>query len=344
MQNTATVFVLGAGSRAEFDLPVGSKLSVTIEKYLDFWFNEQNVMVRGDGMLYRAFQNYAGKAFRDYIQSARTLSAQMSYSNSIDDAIFNHSEDPRVAIVGKAGIAKAILEAEKASKLKDLTEHDIQKNKSILHGISDTWAFKLFTHLQTGIKRSNVESLFDGVAFVNFNCDRCVEHVFYHLVRDAYSLSFGEAAKVMRRLKIVHPYGRVGPLPWEGGKSVEYGFEAVRTDIISLAARLSTLSEKTYSSDELIDVKNVMSSARRVVFLGFSFHKQNMEILSLGNDTRKIPVVATTFGASGPDIAVYDSLIERTLTGLTTNRPQFVASTCSEFMSSHGRWLAADAG
>ena len=97
-----------------------------------------------------------------------------------------------------------------------------------------------------------------------------------------FALPKAHAEELSRRLPIYHPYGSLGPLPWENaGPSVEYG--KLTTDaLLSAAGNLRTFTEQVHDDSELEAMYAALSDAEQIVFLGFSYLPQNMELLRRG--------------------------------------------------------------
>jgi hypothetical protein len=86
-----------------------------------------------------------------------------------------------------------------------------------------------------------------------------------------------------------------------------------------------------------------MKAAETVVFLGFAFHPQNMQLLSTEGDTRIQHVYATAKGISASDVIVIERLI-RTMLGshspkVSTKNVHIVNASCNDLFREYWRSL-----
>ena len=101
-----------------------------------------------------------------------------------------------------------------------------------------------------------------------------------------YNIGLKTAQSLVSKLDIFHPYGQVGKLPWQGGgegPSIEYGNdELVGNQLFELSKQILTFTEastQTVNSDQLHDIQNAIHFSDKVIFLGFAFHRLNVELL-----------------------------------------------------------------
>src|SRR5205823_781262 len=84
--------------------------------------------------------------------------------------------------------------------------------------IADTWFVRFMRML--AVPRSQLEQIFENVAFIVFNYDRCLEHFLLLALTRLYDISPTDAAILLGKLTIIHPYGviaRLKDLPFGGG-------------------------------------------------------------------------------------------------------------------------------
>lgn len=237
----------------------------------------------------------------------------MPQAISIDNFIDSHADDPRVALCGKLAIATSILEAEQSSSLW-FDEYqgdgglDFDRN-------AGTWSNPFFQLLTENCRRGQLAERFQQVALVVFNYDRCIEHFLLHGLRNYYNISIDESAALLSSLEVHHPYGKVGDLPKlsESG-SVKFG-EKVRPDrLLPLSRQIRTFTEGTDPETSNIEaIRALVRDSRRIGFLGFAFHRLNLELLFADAAPSAVErVYGTGFG-----ISVHDcDLIEGELSSL----------------------------
>src|SRR3546814_6684985 len=120
--------------------------------------------------------------------------------------------------------------------------------------------------------------------------------------RCAYLRVDMSAAQILtRRLQVIHPYGTVGALPWQGKEPViRYGQQFETADLLAASRSIRTFTEG--SNDPQIDsqIHDVLSAAERVVFLGFSYLPLNLQLLNVQSMGPTKTVFGTSLGMSRP--------------------------------------------
>ncbi|MCG8432547.1 MAG: hypothetical protein MJA83_00775, partial [Gammaproteobacteria bacterium] len=156
-----------------------------------------------------------------------------------------------------------------------------------------------------------IDRLFENVSFITFNYDRCIEHHLFHALQNYYVLSESEAAELLGSLEIHHPYGQVGDLPWQSGNRVPFGQKCSAEDLLAISRRVKTYTEQVDDPAILKKMRKMMHEAEVVVFLGFAFHPQNMEMIKPPRDSKALRVFATGRGVSDSDCEVVEQQIRR---------------------------------
>jgi hypothetical protein len=293
------VFILGAGAGHEIGMPLGSALTRIIAQKMTLTRDTiQGRHLHGDVALFEDVSR--GREGQKWFIAAKRLSEGLLLSKSIDDFLNLHQHDEEVVRLGKSAIIKSILEAEEKSKLfsKSIGGEPVIN----FENVADGWMIK-FMHM---LGQGNINNIFDNVAFINFNYDRCLEHFLLHAVRGLHGVNFAAAAAVMRKIEIFHPYGYIGDLPQMGGV---VGFGDSLQDAHSISDRILTYSEKVEEGESLSNMREQIRDARAIVFLGFGFHKQNMDLIRLQPGYSAKKVYATALGISDADRHVVESRI-----------------------------------
>lgn len=309
----ATVFVLGAGASNEVGLPVGFDLKTDITKCLNFQ-SEGGRIRSGDPVVLDALKiaaksgAFGTRPFTDIIGAGRRIAYAMPQAISIDNFIDVHNGDKIVELAGKLAIARAILQAEKKSKLKLLITEDGATIS--FHEISNTYLSFLFQLLTENRKFENLQARLRRVAFVVFNYDRCIEHYLHYAVRNYYGVTAQDATLVLTSLRVFHPYGSIGALPTQpNGTAVDFGAETTAHQLLSLAAQIKTFTEGTDpNSSDILEIRDALHLSTRIVFLGFAYHKLNIKLFSLPSapkeDNASRRVYGTAVGISASDIGL----------------------------------------
>lgn len=290
-----TVFVIGAGASVEFgqSMPVGAGLANSIRECMTAELANQR---RGgetpiiDGLSYSGFHGQHAAAMQRIRDGIIT-------KESIDDFVDEWRDMPFVPEVAKAAIAYCIASAEAGSSLAPLApvndgspypSYGLMTGASpdragILAQLRNTWLGCILRYSNMAAsRRSLVESL-QGTSFVTFNYDRCIEQYLWHHVTTALAIPPNEARELLQSVPIIHAFGSIGQLPEMGGHH-PFGSHDARY-IAGAAANIRTYTE---SVDSVIGdrIQSVVSSADKLVFLGFAFHSQNLELM-IGNEKPK---------------------------------------------------------
>jgi hypothetical protein len=349
MLNEPTVFVIGAGAGHELNMPLGDQLSGTIANDVDLYFDHSG-LTKGQPRIAEALRRIGAlrkTRMNEFIAAGRMIASGIRYTRSIDNFIYTHSDKDTVKQVAKVAIVHTIISAERGSYLYvDDTKHPFTFNDE--PKVRKSWMYDFFSLLQDGIVESrNLERIFDNLAIINFNYDRCVEHFLHRAMQELYPTK-GEGylrELINEKLKIIHPYGLVGNLPWQRrGSAVRFGGDRYETeDLAKLSDQIYTFNEQMADTGELSVIRRHVNDAARIVFLGFHFHKQNMELLTPQERPQRATVYATQVGRSVPDLDVIDDSITTMLGGQKcSDRSSFRAScTCKEFFTTYGVLLSA---
>ena len=140
------------------------------------------------------------------------------------------------------------------------------------------------------------------------------------------------------------PYGSAGMLPWQSINLpiAEFGGGDVGT-LANCASAIKTFTEGLEEGKQLQEIKNSVHSAGRIIFLGFSFHRQNVELMNVGsNDQAR--VLATAKDISDSDKSVIIQEIGKCI-GIRGNRRSeridLVNSYCKDFFEKYTRTITS---
>lgn len=298
-----TVFVVGAGASKEADLPTGEELKEEIidlltyrppeEAYSSIYFaSPKNSEIFDILRRAPAISNDDDKDqnFHKLKAAAMKIAGALPGSLSIDNYINQMAGNPYIELCGKVAIVRAILHAERNSRLyvspsnayNKLDLNRLNRELGEKRRKEATWYLKLSQLLFEDCRQDELEERLSGISFVIFNYDRCVEHFLYWALRRSYDLTGEQAASLVNGMSIFHPYGTVGALPWQGKAqaSVQFG-QTENYDLLRAASGIKTFTEGTDpSQSEIVDLRSAMDLANTVIFLGFGFHNQNMELIT----------------------------------------------------------------
>ena len=273
-----TLFVLGAGASYECGLPIGSELKRHIATNLDLRFEDFNRHVgRGDLRIYERLREAFPHEINDYLGACWRIRDGVVLSDSIDDFVDLHRDDPRITICGKLAIARSILEAERNSKLFFESRH--VSDTIDFMALADTWFAAFYSLLTRNVTRAELDAVFEHVTVINFNYDRCLEQFLVCALATTYAIKIDEARQRVDALTILRPYGQVGAYLGNSGPVVPFGSKSIPT-IESVMSALRTYTERIEDPVALRRIRSAVAKAEVIVFLGSAFHENNMRVLT----------------------------------------------------------------
>jgi hypothetical protein len=321
-----TVFVIGAGASKEANLPIGSELTLSISEALDIRYEHGYNQTRGDPTIVEALRTVATSSnspshnMSPWLQAAWHIRDAMPQAPSIDNFIDSQGGDQKIELCGKLAIVKTVLQAEsKSSMFVSFREPDAQLDFSRLQ---DTWFHRFMHLLLDSCKATDLPKRFASIALIIFNYDRCVEHYMYYAIQNYYRMSPDAAAKLLKGLEIYHPYGVVGFLPWQKPfDPTVFGADPSSNRLLQLVREIRTFTEGTDESTSSVKaIRSSMETADKLVFLGFAFHRLNVQLLlpeirtdKTSTRTSRRHIYATAHGISQSNaVHITAELISRT--------------------------------
>jgi hypothetical protein len=204
-----TLFILGAGASHEACLPLGTKLAKIIREKMDIRFERGFTPIgSGDHDLYAHITHAHPQEADAFQQAAWRIGKGLGLAQSIDDFLDQHRSDRYLNHYGKVAIARAVLEAERGSKLY-FDSHNIHTGEDEFDPdkFANTWFSRFIYMLGRGVPREEVGQIFDNVSFIIFNYDRCVEYFLENAIQRLYNLDGNDAIAIVDKLRIIHPMG-----------------------------------------------------------------------------------------------------------------------------------------
>lgn len=305
------VLVVGAGASKEVNLPVGAELRSKVARALDIRYDDGYRRSSGDGGIDEAFRELARQLdphradINPFLQTSWRIRDAMPQAISIDNFIDSHRGDARLAICGKLAIARCILDAESSSAL--FVNRREPYPKIDFARVEPTWFNAFFQLLTENCQESELDDRLAEVAVITFNYDRCIEHYLHGALQNYYALKPERATEVLAHLQVFHPYGHVGPLPWQQpGGSIDYGATVGGRTLIEAAKGIRTFTEGVDPDrSEVQAIRAMLREANRIAFLGFAFHRLNLALLfpglQEGEQVLNRPTFATGLGISRAD-------------------------------------------
>ena len=299
-----TVFVLGAGASAEMSFPTGRRLTQLIADKLRLATSE----TLADQFIHRTLLEYVNQTppgeFRgsliDYVYAASLITKAMPAAPSIDTFMDDHRGNPYIQVCGRLAIIKCIAESEYVA-LKNCEPG----REFVLSRLSDTWYAKLFERLHERVSVENLATLFNNVSVINFNYDRSLEYYLSRAIETYYGVPKDQAVELLlQQLPIVHPYSTVAPW-YEEGKHEELGQDVTDPQmLLELSRRIKTYTQTSLHAERL---KSIVSEAQVLVFLGFGYIPENLELIGPHPNTRYAQqIYGTAFETSEPKAKIIE--------------------------------------
>ena len=329
MKLKRSTYIIGAGASYELGLPTGEELKSIIADLLNINFN-LHTQTSGDSQIVDALKPYSKSKNEDlnlYRKECIHISKNMPLSISIDNFIDTQKGNEKLELCGKMGIVQSIIQAEKNCLL-------YQKRNQLIDfsELSKTWYLSFFKTITENCVIEDLPKRLKLITLIIFNYDRCLEHFLINALQGYYRIDNTEAITLISNIKIIHPYGTIGPLPWQDTNShnfVKFG-ESINTNcLIESAQNIKTFTEGV-ESNSVRELHDIMSKSKRIIFLGFAYHKLNMKLLGKGGfvasyQSEDVECYGTSFGMSESDKklvidsiqALYDEKIKTNIDNLT---------------------------
>ena len=328
-----TTIVVGAGASCEIGLPSGDQLKNQIADLFaptdenSYGLKNQAIIDTVKGLLGQRNTVYANGfppdhqgqivAIRD---AARRIHRGLPLALSIDNFLHTHQSDAEVVRLGKTAIAMSILEAERRSALHanitPATEHKLRsqgrsrRTTLTSEKMVASWYVPFVQLLMSGLGKAEAGTTFRHLRFVIFNYDRCLEQYLWMALQAYFDLSDLEAAGILASVDFLHPYGSLGPLPWQASDG-EHGIPIGGGDglnVWNLGSRIRTFTESVESAAGG-RIKAAVEDAATILLLGFGYLEQNVELLTPGEKRNASRIISSAYGVSIPDQEVVRAMM-----------------------------------
>jgi len=249
MITVPTVLILGAGASMDFGFPSGTGLIEGILK---------STNPDGDG---RARGQLIELGFK--VDQINRFHSQLSQAAmpSIDDFLEHNHEFIRI---GKTAIAQTLVRYERPE---------------VLFRLENNWYKYLFGKMMTEFAAFKNNRL----SVITFNYDRSLEHFLFTTLKNSFGKDDAAVTEALRSIPIIHFYGRLGYLPWQTQHdSREYHRNNDIRAIDTASLFITVIHEaEGQVSEKVTQARKALHEAERIVFLGFGYHRTNLERLAL---------------------------------------------------------------
>jgi hypothetical protein len=278
-----TVFILGAGASNPYGYPTGEALRdyICTDFYSKFPSVFDNTTLHGLKSTWITNAEQFSKIFRK------------SSTPSIDLFL---ARNHRYSEVGRLAIILSMFDAERSSKFREEIRNRNQD-----------WYSYIYHRMTKSLIDPDSYNNFGNnkVAFVTFNYDRSLEYFFYESLRHSFSSAGDDdIVKEVKKIPILHVYGKVADLPWQINSNAALDY--LEPDVDPYRRFSFDFLQKLKSNIKIIhdreqhdcsEIHERLSNAKKIFFLGFGYATENMEILQLSKVLRHKPeVYGTTLG------------------------------------------------
>jgi hypothetical protein len=232
-----TVFVLGAGSMADYNFPIGWQL---VRDVVDGFAKNRDLR---KPLLENS--DFKEEQLDEYLR-ALDGSAQ----NSVDAFLEEQQEHLEIGIATMSIV---------------LVKREITVNLYRPRDPQQNWLRYLVRHLRG---TSFAEFHTNAVSFVTFNYDRSLEHFLCSALVHTFSKSEAESGAVIKKIPIIHLHGRLGYLPWESGAgpSRPYNTEITRDVVNTCINEVKVVNRTTdINAEEFAKTKELLAKAERFI-------------------------------------------------------------------------------
>ena len=273
MITTPTVLILGAGASHPYGFPTAKELK---EQICDAFASSTT---RASKFLGRTESKYTPEQFSEFRQAFLKAPA------SIDAFLYRR---PEFLAVGKLAIAYCLMPFEDETKL-------YQPDGDLRGG---NWYEYLAGKLDSTFEEFGNNKL----SIVTFNYDRSLEHYLLNALMYLHGKSRDECANTLAKIPIVHVYGQLGEHEYPKQGSQQY-----RPDQVKHFRYVQTAADgiKLYheEAEAASRAREVLSGAKRICFLGFSYNQFNVDRLKVrGSLDLSTTVIGTTRGLIGMEL------------------------------------------
>jgi len=322
-----TIFILGAGASCPYGYPSGARLRELI--CYDVGFIKY----------YREFIGKNKEVDQSVILDVQRFKDAFAKSNikSIDMFMANN---PKLAPIGKYIISFEVFRAEhkslfgenaKQGQEERMIPSDSRIRRDYIRGTTDfqggDWYSYLFNRFLRELPKRDSLPDFLGdnneIVFITFNYDRSLEYFLYEALRNSFTeVPEDRIVNSLKQFEILHVYGQVAPLKWQNPEDyVDYKPQTDESLLQKAANNIRTIYEEK-ENPELIEAQSLLKQADEILFLGFGFARENMEVLGLpGLIPQDCQIFGTVFELEPKEISdIRDQIVKGLKPGGLTSR------------------------
>jgi hypothetical protein len=197
---------------------------------------------------------------------------------------------PNFLSVGKLAIAFCLMPFEREEKL-----YHPDPNRG------GDW----YEYLSVKLNSSFEEFGENKLSIITFNYDRSLEHYLLNSLINLHGKTRDECASTLEKIPIVHIYGQLGEQPYTTQRSHQYRPDRVEHFIYvkTAATGIKLYHEEAEAEAASARARELLRTAKRICFLGFSYNPFNVSRLNIGGSLDlSTTTIGTTRGLIGMEI------------------------------------------
>jgi hypothetical protein len=159
------------------------------------------------------------------------------------------------------------------------------------------------------------------LSIITFNYDRSLEHYLLNSLHYSHRKEFDECAKTLAQIPLIHVYGQLGKpnYSYPQERYSQYLPDLDRLINVGAAHGITLLHEEAEAAASL--ARKLLSRAKRVCFLGFSYHPLNVARLKIdGSFDLSTNMIGTARGLIGREVQIALDRVADALGGSITLR------------------------
>ena len=294
MINQKVTLVLGAGASYPYGFPLGN---VLMKQIIDQAIEPDHHKI-GDKTLPSLLEPF-GFSIDYVLEFGHQLKGAMQ--PSVDAFLFDR---PEFIDIGKLAIAVNLIRHEAMRSLQEIGSSNE----------SDSGKTKWYDYLLNYFLGTREEFKSNNLSIITFNYDRSFEYFFYCTLKPRFNLTEKEAADYVKSIPIVHVYGQLGKPLFFNPAGRDYTTDVDENNLRKSADEISLIYEKGNDdkfTENLYNAHQILGETKLLIFLGFGFHKTNLERLRLQEIYSGDRIVCTTYGRKPGERARDEELVRR---------------------------------
>lgn len=225
---------------------------------------------------------------------------------------------PKFRAIGKIAIAALLIPQEK---------------EDMLFEVNDWYQYFFRTLIANRDSGQN-----QPLTILTFNYDRSLDHYLYSAFKNTLGCDETAMLDELHALEIVHLHGSLNRLPWQPenrDSARAYGFTCDADSIQRAANEIKIIDENEHNAPQFRYAVEKIGQASRIGFLGFGYHRTNVQRLFSGDwrQDSQVHVIGSAFDLTESEKKQRQQLFGQG--GITLGDP---GDTCLDFLRKHS-WL-----